>query len=178
MAQATNDNTTSPTHLRGRMVEAIERLLVALDALDAVTEDLEDDAGAEPVGDDEPTFGWSDQETRTGRYTMRGDSQTSDLESDNDCDREDDDPAGGDINDEPHDEESDEPSLGALADGDEPRSQISWASGDLSDREDDPGNVGSEGWPTSAETRAKIREGRGWAQDALSDRGVGRPAPL
>jgi hypothetical protein len=71
MAQATDENTTrlhfvDPIELRARMSKAVDRLLAALDALDAVTEDREDGDEDGPGEDDEPSIGWTLQEAERG----------------------------------------------------------------------------------------------------------------
>lgn len=71
---------------------------------DGEAEDVCEDEGAEHDGR-EPALGWTDMESRYGRYGLGIDDE-----------QEEDDPAGGDILDEPHDEastadlEPDEPS--------------------------------------------------------------------
>lgn len=73
MAQATHD--VIPEHpalatarVNKKMEAAIERLLAALDALDAPEDDREPDDPREENGDLEPYLGWAAKEARTGRY--------------------------------------------------------------------------------------------------------------
>ena len=150
MAQATDDNTTplrfvDPVELRAKMSKAVERLLAALDALDAVNEDLEEESDDDTVN--EPSLGW----TLTGNQTARQFyGNGSDLEHEHDGrepdhDNEDDDPA--------EDEDASEPSLGSF---DRMTDQTkSWRStaeatfvasdceADVSDKEPSLGSVGS-----------------------------------
>src|SRR5215210_573545 len=73
MAQADSTNTiehpaAAIARLRKDMQTAVDRLLAALDALEAPEEDLEETDPVEPDGDAEPSIGWADKEARTGRY--------------------------------------------------------------------------------------------------------------
>lgn len=109
-----------PGELRQRMEDALERLLAALDALEAPQEDMEEDddpgvhGGSGETCDDEASLGATEglNQARTWEATPNA-GAAIDLEADDGDNEEDDDP-GGDINDEPQLDESDkEPSLGA-----------------------------------------------------------------
>jgi hypothetical protein len=131
-ARQRQKSTAQAAKLRSQMESAIERLLTALDGLDAATEDLEETDPPEGLVngrdcDEEPALGSPEnactiwraddcQRTRDGNTSgdqtnwARGGAEDGEL---SDCDDEEDDPGGGDINDEPQEDRSDdEPSLG------------------------------------------------------------------
>jgi hypothetical protein len=130
MAQADYQHTTKPAaavdpaRLRARIAVAVEKLIFALDALDAATEDTEEDDPGEENGDDEPSLGWDSFGKNQDRpaYLFYG---------------------GSDDREGPDDDR--EPSLGAIerhcsvygADRNPTGNQAQWGFSDLSDREDE-----------------------------------------
>lgn len=105
--------------MRRRIERAIERMIQALDAFDAPTEDLEDVGDDEPDDDGEPSLGWTEMEARFGCKPMH--AGTVDLEDEHDG-RE---PQG-----------DREPSLGSVA-VHESSWQTGWAQGLPGDLEDE-----------------------------------------
>jgi hypothetical protein len=124
--------------LREEAAHEVERLLAFLDAT-TPDSDLEETDPLEPDGDAEPSLGWTTAIGQQGqKWAAPTDPLSIDCEED-DCDREEDDHGGGDVNDEPHGEDTDrEPWLGASETG--AGSQLDWAKGEtFSDREDGVG---------------------------------------
>lgn len=71
--------------LRARIAVAVERLIEALDALDAPDEDLEPEGNDEPDGGEEQSLGWTsttDQASRAWRAGLN--DWTADLECEHD----------------------------------------------------------------------------------------------
>jgi hypothetical protein len=137
--------------LRARIEAAVERMIAALDAIDAPGEDLEHEGNDEPSEDDEPSLGWTEQEARwnkhpsTDLFSLDGEiglgapglwSPGSQEFSE----------AGFGCRDDREMQEDNEPSLGSITAMD----QSNWAIGGTDEREDehDGSEPDEDGEPT------------------------------
>ena len=138
MSTVTQDNSTVPTHLRGRMEKAVEQLLAALDALESAEEDLEEVDHGGPDVDAE--LSW--------RESAGAGPAISDMRAVESYAATDD----------------DEPSLGSLTSGS--ASQGMWSSGSTDDTEDehDGAEPDVDGEPSLGAFDRVIDQSKSWTQ--------------